>query len=130
MKGKIALTAAAALTLITPSICAPAQAATERVKNSCFHARNISNFRAPDNKTVYLRVGVRDIYQLDLFGACPDVDWNEQIAVASRGGPWICTGFDAEIISPSSIGPHRCQVRTVKKLTPTEVAALPKKARP
>lgn len=112
------------------ALATPAQAAPDATKRSCFHSSNISSYRAPDNKTVYLRVGVREIYQLDLFGACTDVDWSEQIAIQSRGSSWICSGLDADIIAPSSIGPHRCPVRTLRKLTPQEVAALPKGAKP
>jgi hypothetical protein len=38
--------------------------------------------------------------------------------------------MDAEVISHSPIGPQRCPVRSVQKLTPEEVKALPKNARP
>jgi hypothetical protein len=38
--------------------------------------------------------------------------------------------MDAEIISPSTIGPQRCPVNKIRKLTPDEVKALPKHARP
>ena len=96
----------------------------------CFWANNVTGFRAVDDRTVNLRVGVREVYRLDLIGPCPDVDWASQIAIQSRGGSSICTGLDAVLIAPTSIGPQRCQVRTVRRLTPEEVAALPDAARP
>jgi hypothetical protein len=99
-------------------------------KNNCFYARNISGWRASGDQTVYLRVGVKDIYQLDLMNRCSDINWNERIGIESRGSSWICSGLDADILSPSPIGPQRCPVKTLRKLTPQEAAALPKKARP
>ena len=73
---------------------------------------------------------MRDVYQFEMFGRCEDVDWNQSIALVSRGSSYICTGLDAEIISPTSIGPHRCPVRNIRKLTAEEIKALPKRARP
>jgi hypothetical protein len=119
---------AAALALAGTARAAPAHAAAG--DKSCFFSRNISGWRAADDQTVYLRVGVRDVYKLDLMTRCPDIDWNEKIGIKSRGSSWICSGLDAEIISPSTIGPQRCPVQTLRKLTPQEVAALPKKDRP
>jgi hypothetical protein len=114
---------AALLTAVPPSAVAKPQ-------QSCFRADNVSGFRAVDDKTVYLSVGVRQVYRIDLMGSCPDVDWSEQIGIVSRGSSWICTGLDAEIVAPSAIGPRRCPVQTLRKLTPEEVAALPPKAKP
>jgi hypothetical protein len=75
-------------------------------------------------------VGVREVYQFEMFGPCHEIDWANNIALRSRGGSTICTGMDAEVISPSAIGPQRCFVRNVRKLTPAEIAALPKGAKP
>jgi hypothetical protein len=58
------------------------------------------------------------------------VDWAQHIALISRGSDYICSGIDAEIVTPSPIGPQRCAVRNIHKLTPAEIAALPKRARP
>ena len=75
-------------------------------------------------------MGVKDVYRLDLLGPCPDIDWNWSIALESHGSSWICSPLDATIIAKSPIGPQRCPVRQVTKLTPQEVAALPKKQKP
>ena len=42
----------------------------------------------------------------------------------------ICTGLDADIVTPSAIGPQRCAVRAIRKLTKEEAVALPKTQRP
>jgi hypothetical protein len=122
--------AASVAALIAVGGAAQAQAAPAKAERSCFYAKNVSGFRASDDKTVYLRVGVKDVYRLDLMGPCPDVNWNESIALVSRGSSFICTGLDAEVVSHSPIGPQRCPVQTLRKLTPAETQALPKGSRP
>ena len=126
-----AATAAALLTMgATASTPALAKSPVEPAQRQCFFTRMVNGFAAPDEKTLYVRVGVRDVYQFDMFGRCPDIDWNQRLALVSRPGSSICSGMDAEVISHSPIGPQRCPVRSVRKLTPAEVAALPPKSRP
>ena len=81
-----------------------------------------------DEQAVNVHVGVKDVYRLELFGRCPDIDWNQQIALVSRGGNSICSGLDATIITKGPFGPQRCPVSKVTKLSPEEVTAL--KAKP
>jgi len=99
-------------------------------RDQCFWTRMADGFAAPDEHTLNVRVGVRDVYQFEMFGPCPDIDWNQRIALVSRGGSTICTGMDAEVVTHSPIGPQRCAVRSVRKLTPEEIAALPRRAKP
>ena len=96
----------------------------------CFWSHQVNSFAAQGDRLVNLRVGVKDYFQLEHMGPCPDVDWTQKIALVSRGGSTICSGLDAEIVTPSPIGPQKCPVKSVRKLTPTEVAALPKGAKP
>lgn len=127
----VAAALAALLTLgAAASTPALAESPAKPSKNQCFFTRNADGFAAPDDKTLYVRVGVRDVYKFDMFGTCQDMDWNQRIALVSRGGSSICTGMDADVVTHSPIGPMRCPVRSVKKLTPDEVKALPPKARP
>lgn len=122
----------AALGLAVPQ-AATAQAPAEskaKPKRQCFWTSQVNNFAAQDDRVVNVRVGVKDVYRLEIFGTCPEIDWTQKIALVSRPGSTICTGLDAELIVPSAIGPQRCPVRTVRKLTPAEVAALPPKAKP
>jgi len=99
----------------------------------CFWARNVTSFAAPDDHTVYVKVNVRDVYRLDLMIPCPDVNWNQRIALESSHGAGgsICNALDAEIISHATgLGRQRCPVKTLTKLTPEQIAALPKGAKP
>lgn len=104
--------------------------AAAKPKAQCFWTRQVNSFASNDDRIVNVRVGVKDVYQFEMFGRCNDVDWSNSIALVSRGSSYICSGMDAEIISPSSIGPQRCPVRNIRKLTPEEIKALPKHARP
>ncbi|HEY8573134.1 DUF6491 family protein [Phenylobacterium sp.] len=123
----LALAAAPQFAGATSPVEPPAKA---KPAKQCFWARNANGFAAPDDRTLNVRVGVREVFQFEMFGPCHEIDWAHQIALRSRGGSTICTGMDAEVISPSVLGPQRCMVRSVRKLTPAEIAALPKGARP
>ncbi len=132
MNTPLALAAGAAAVLALGAMAAsaadkPAKAATH---NDCFWTRNVDGFAAPDEHTLYVRVGVREVYRFEMLGSCPDIDWNQRIALISRSGSSICSGMDAEVVSHSPIGPQRCAVRSVRKLTPEEIAALPPRAKP
>lgn len=136
MSFKFALTVATAAGLLALGAAAPGAARSPeevtaaRAKGQCFWAHRITNFASNDDKIINLRVGVHDVYQLEMMGRCPDVEWANGIAIKSRGSNWICDGLDAEVIAPSPIGPQRCVVSKVRKLTVEETKALAKHARP
>ncbi|HEX5380111.1 MAG TPA: DUF6491 family protein [Phenylobacterium sp.] len=122
--------AVAALLVLAGGAATAAEDARPKPPRSCFLTRNVNSWSAADDKTVYVRVGVKDIYRLDLLGPCPDIDWNWSIALESHGSSWICSPLDATIIAKSPIGPQRCPVRQVTRLTPQEIAALPPRHKP
>lgn len=135
MSTPIRPTAALAALLAAGALGTAAQAADapsggKPAAKQCFWARNVNSFNAVDDRTVNIRVGVKEIYRMELMGSCPDIRWTEGIAIVSRGTSWICSGLDAEIVAPSAIGPQRCPVKVLRKLTPAEVAALPAKQKP
>ncbi|MFM8376985.1 MAG: DUF6491 family protein [Phenylobacterium sp.] len=106
----------------------PAEAA--KPQRSCFFNRDIRGFAAPDDKTLYLRVRSKDVYRLEMMGRCPDMDWENRIAIDSRGSSSICDAVDATVLVRGPIGVDRCPVKTITRLTPEEAAALPRKSRP
>jgi hypothetical protein len=119
----------AALAGGSAALAAPSKPASKPAP-SCFYPNDVTNFAAQDDHTVNVRVGVRDVYQLVLFGSNPDIDWAQRIAVRSTAGSTICAGLDATVIAPTPIGPQSYPVKTVRKLTPDEVKALPGRAQP
>lgn len=115
----------AALGTLVLTACAPLAGPDAPAAPQCFFASQANGFQADDERTVFVNVGASEVYRLDLAGPCPDVDWRQNIGIAPRGGgSSICAGFDAELIVPAGAGgSHRCQVRTVTRLTDAEAQA-------
>ena len=97
----------------------------------CFHAGSVNDFDARGNGVVDVRAGANRYFRLQLFGSCPNVNWSQRVALrTTAGSPWICQGLDAEIIVPSpGIGPERCLVSSVRRLSDAEVAAIHRQRR-
>lgn len=130
-KTALALPLAAALLTASPVTAkSPEEGPRSSPARQCFWNRQVTSFASSDERIVNVRVGVKDVYQLEMFGRCDEVDWTQRIALVSRGGGFICSGLDAEIVTPTTLGPQRCLVRNIRKLTPEEIKALPKRARP
>lgn len=115
---------------------APAQAAEQTAAGQtrdCFWGRNLNGFRAVDNETLLLNVGVRDVYEAKLAAPSVDLKWVNGIALVARGGGnFVCSKLDADIVVPGTtgMGPQRYPLTSLRHLTAQEVAAIPKKNRP
>jgi hypothetical protein len=100
---------------------------------SCFWIRNVRGFRSVDNRTVYVRAG-NDIFALELFAPCPGVDWAHNASLRSRAGNSICEGrgnaLNIYVRQTGGRRPQRCAVTNVRRLTPPDIAGLPRGARP
>ncbi len=91
----------------------------------CFYAANVSGFRQGPGDIIYVNTNARDYYELRTLGYCAArLNWENRIALRSRSGSFICSGYDAEIYVPDALGATYCPVRAVRKLVPAEVAAL------
>jgi hypothetical protein len=114
---------------IVLAACAPQPAAGPQSAASgreCFHAGSVCSFHPFSDEVVDIQVGARRYYRLQLFGTCPGVNWRTAVALRTRGGSsWICQGMDAELIVPEpGIGPQRCLVQSVRRLSDAEARAL------
>ena len=122
--------AAIPLALATLAGCAqqaaPAPAAAASGARDCFNARSVNGFTPRDDDTVDVQVGARRYYRLELAGVCPNVNWATGVALVSRGGTsFICQGLDADLVVPNpGLGPQRCLVSSVRRLSDAEVQAL------
>ena len=114
-----ALGATAALSVQPPQ----AVAAPER---ECFNADTVSGFSAYDDDSLYVRVSRKKVYELQILGACPNVDWTQRIGLETRAGSFVCVGSDVDLIVPQDGmgGPIRCAVRAVRRLNDAEIEAL------
>jgi hypothetical protein len=117
--------------LSAPAVSAQPAAADSGHGNQCFYTRNINGFQAPDDRTVYIRVGVRDIYRLGLMVGCSGLTFRQGIGLESTpGDPWICSPIQATVVYRDTGIHNRCPVSDIHKLTPAEIAALPRRDLP
>jgi len=101
--------------------------------NACFSTRSIRGFRSVDNRTVYVRVSGNDIFALELFAPCQGVNWAHNVGLRSRGSNRICEGRANWVnlyVRQAGGRRGRCSVSNVRRLTPGEIAGLPRGARP
>ncbi|THD52151.1 hypothetical protein [Phenylobacterium sp.] len=120
--------AAAALTASAAS-AAPAPGA----HSACFASNNWEGWSAPgDGDFLYLRVGLRDIYRVDLTkGSHVHKDADRFLINRVRGSDWICSALDLDLTLSDHQGFREPLIaRSLRKLTPEEVAAIPKKDLP
>ena len=95
---------------------------------ACFFSHQINGWRegrTSAENVVYLDVNAHDVYRLDMFGPCNGINDAFSIGVETRGGgSAICNGLDVTLIVRGPIGPFRCPVSKITKLTPEEAKAL------
>ncbi|MNR20431.1 hypothetical protein D3C85_1372700 [compost metagenome] len=117
------------------SACAPMTGAnpnqTASSAGQCFYADQVDNFRG-NNQTLYIRTRNKDVFELQSFGNCPNIDFAFAIAfLPNTGVNRLCTGDLSRIVVAGGGTPRdQCRVQIVKKLTEAEVAALPARDRP
>jgi hypothetical protein len=129
----VRLTAAAAILAgaVFSASAVSAQPSQSHSSNQCFYTRNINGFQAPNDHTLYVRVGVNDIYRLDLMNDCTGLTFRQGIGLESTpGDPWICSAIQATVVYRDTGIRNICPVNSIHKLSPAEVAALPKRDLP
>ena len=133
LTAKARLIALAAAAFFGAALCLAAPSANAAgSKDACVARHNVESFNAPDDHTVYLRVGVGDIYRLDLMTSCLDLSFRQGIGLEDQpANAFICSPLEATVVYRAAGGiPQRCPVKAIHRLTPAEVAALPRKDRP
>lgn len=123
------------LLLAASAFGAAAKPPAKAARSDCFSSRQISNFSASSERTVYVRVGTRAVYKLEMFGSCQNIDNSLGVGVRMRGGGigggFICHASDFDLVVRGYSGrPERCPVRSMTRLTPAEVEALKPRDRP
>ena len=87
---------------------------------------------APDGDVLYFRVQLNDVYRVELIPGSRVRKLGDTFLVNEvRGSAWICRPVDLQLTLSDTHGFRRpVLVRSLRKLTPAEVAAIPKKDRP
>ena len=133
MKAPMLIAAAAALGLAGAAhAAAPAKAAAPGgAGGNCFLSQNWQDWRGADPNTIYFRVNVRDIYRLDLqSGSNMVTDPTNHLISEIRGSSWICSPIDLDLKISDGHIVEPLFVKAITKLTPEQVALIPKKSLP
>jgi hypothetical protein len=110
------------------SKAAPAQ-------NQCFLITQFEDWRAPDDKTMYIRVNLNEYFRIGMSGECPELTYPDpHLITVWRGTNEACGPLDWDLKVADGVGPGSfavpCIVKSQTRLTAAEVAAIPKKYKP
>ncbi len=125
----IAMALVAAALAATTASAAPDQ----KSHNACFASNTWQGWSAPgDGDVLYLRVGMHDIYRVDLTPGTHVHKGGDRFLVnRMRGSDWICSALDLDLTLSDHQGFREPLIaRSLRKLTPEEAAAIPRKDRP
>ena len=116
-------------------VAAPAfaQPAAPSQRNQCFFVNQFENWRAPDSRTINIRVRGSHYFRLGLGYECyPLRGPGARLITTFRGSNTICSPLDWDLRVSEGIGSpsEPCIVKTMTELSPAEVAALPSKDKP
>jgi len=117
------------LSAIALAACSAAHAQPAKPARVCFSTRQIDRSVVVDDSTINFRVG-RQVYQMKLAEACPRLKDNIGGYIMSlKGSDQICEPLDVQISVNDNIG-GVCNAKSLRRLTPGEISALPKKDNP
>jgi hypothetical protein len=104
-----------------------------RAAKSCFFSDQFEEWRAPDTKTIFIRVRPNSYYRLDLGYDCPQLKQpGAQLITKTPGAHMVCSPLDWDLSvsqSPSGIA-VQCVVKAMTKLDAGQIAAIPKPFKP
>ena len=129
------LAAAAALVLAAAVASAPlAVPSASAQSRQCFRAQDWHGSSAGGPREIYIKVGMKDVWRLDMADDCPGARFPGPVSIGDlvTGSNEICSGVDLQItVAPLGGSNHSaCIVKSINKLTPEEAKALPKKVAP
>jgi len=109
-----------------------ASPAAPKPARSCFSLSDWQGWSAPDRNTLYLKVRHRDVYRVDLsHGTSQLTSPGVHLVSVTRGIDSVCRPIDLDLRVSDGMGfAMPIMAKTITKLTPEEVAALPKRDRP
>jgi len=97
----------------------------------CFYRRDMRNHTVGDAHTLYIDVAGREVWKIGMSNSClaSAVSSDPIILRNQTGGQSVCKPIDLDIAVAAG-GVSHCIVSSITRLTPAEVAALPKRMRP
>jgi hypothetical protein len=102
-------------------------------KHDCFYVTQFQDWKAPDPQTIYLRVNLHDYYRIDLNDSTPRLMVPfMHLVLKVHGSDMICSPLDLDLrLADDRLGfPEPLFPKSLLRMTPEEVAAIPAKYRP
>ncbi|CAN5514532.1 DUF6491 family protein [soil metagenome] len=98
----------------------------------CFRVSQMDGHRVADPKTLYVGVRNKDVYRIDMHGAClAGANMGDPLVIETVGGSdLVCKPIDLDLKVAGTIGLSPCIVKSITKLTPPQIASLPRKLKP
>lgn len=100
----------------------------------CFRSADIVNHTFGDDQTLYLNVRGRGVYRVEMTGAClaGTLQSDPILMRQPPGSSLVCRPLDLDISLSRAGGGFTtsCIVRSISRLTPEQVMALPERVRP
>jgi hypothetical protein len=103
-----------------------------RPTKDCFFVNEWQGWKSPGPDVIYLGVRMHDVYRVDLSGGSPLLQGaSMHLVLKVRGTDLICSALDLDLSVADEHGIlERLIAKSITKLTPEEVAAIPPKYRP
>jgi hypothetical protein len=127
------LASVAALAVFAVGAVPSAQAGpAPRSAPQCFNLRDWSGWKATaDGKSIYIRIGVSDLYRLDFGYTCHAATGiGVHLVTRVRGSSFVCSPLDLDLKVGDGGFATPCIVSRITPLSSAEAAALPKSLRP
>ena len=123
---------AAALPLFAAAPLAHAADRPRADSAPCFFITQWRGWKAPSPDVIYLGVNNHDVYRADLSAGSPELQWPDARLINQVHGPdSICSALDLQLEVSDGHGFRQgLIVKDLVKLTPDQVAAIPKKFNP
>jgi hypothetical protein len=121
------------IAIVVAAAFACSAAAAAPTDRPCFASNSWDGWNASaDGDALYLRVSMRDIYRVELTpGSHVRKDGFRFLINQVRGSNWICSPLDLDLTLSDHNGFREPLIaRSLRKLTPAEIAAIPRKDLP
>ncbi len=99
----------------------------------CFQLSQIRTRRVADADTLYVRVGAREVYRVDMTGPCLSgvTSRDPLLPLSLSGSDQVCGAAQIDLKVRRANGQIvQCAIRDFSLMTPRQVAALPRAQRP
>jgi len=132
MSNRSRLIAAGLIAAIGLSAGAAFAGVSAKDRTPCFFITQWEGWKSPSPNVIYLGVNMHDVYRVDLSAGSSQLNSpNMHLVSINRGSSSICSALDLDLKIADSMGFAEPLIASkLTKLTPEEVAAIPKKDRP